>query len=194
MRYKHAWSTVVNASYSDWTPNPDQSPEFEFRACSGAHLGDNIKDQMDKLSRPKMVLLQAGGNDAIFYPMADACLFHANITKDYGTKYQDDNPESPTGECMREISLVRGRVQGNDIRKGVEDTINMWRSHPAVTGNDATLFMLGYARFFALDDACNDWDFGIALQNTTQRQNVVRGIREDFNDLVSTVVLQLPQP
>ncbi|KAI4952425.1 hypothetical protein J4E91_002895 [Alternaria rosae] len=190
MRYKYAWSTVVNDKYQDWTPNPDQGPLFEFRACSGARLGQNIHDQMDKLTRPKMTLLEAGGNNAQFYDMADFCLFHSDRNKDYGTKYEDDNAEDPTGKCRSEIKEVRNRV-GGGLKQAVLDTIETWRYHPAVGGNDATLFMLGYARFFALDDACNDWNFGVQYQNSSQTQTIKKEMRQEFNDLVDAVNLAI---
>ncbi|KAI4709928.1 hypothetical protein J4E89_005158 [Alternaria sp. Ai002NY15] len=190
MRFKYAWSTVVNDRYQDWTPTPDQDPQFEFRACSGAHLGKNIHDQMDKLTRPKMTMLEVGGNNADFYPMADSCLFHTDPRVDYGTHYEDDDAEKPTGLCRKEIKLVRGRV-GDNLKQAVIDTIDIWRAHPAVSGNDATLFMLGYARFFALDDACNDWDFGRQFQFPWNAQKLKKEMRQEFNDLVDAVNLAI---
>jgi predicted SpoU family rRNA methylase len=75
MRYKYAWSTVVNAAYSEWTPDTGKQSIF---ACSGAHLED-MMNQMDQLTRPNLVLMEAGGNNADFYAMADSCLFQSNF-------------------------------------------------------------------------------------------------------------------
>jgi hypothetical protein len=53
---------VVNANYAKWTPEASKEPEFEFKACSGAKL-QNMGEQMDKMTRPKLVLMEAGGNN-----------------------------------------------------------------------------------------------------------------------------------
>lgn len=185
MRYKYAWSTVVNASYADWMPD-GKEPQFEFKACSGSKL-ENMMDQMDQLTRPKVVLMEAGGNNADFYPMADACLFHADPNrKDYGKKYEDDDPNKPKGECRKEIQLVRGRVQGDDIKNKVVDTIHAWRGHKAVMGNDASLFLLGYPWFFAFAEECDKWHFNVWWAK--ENQNVVMDMRKEFNELVRTLL------
>ncbi|KAF1934566.1 SGNH hydrolase [Clathrospora elynae] len=190
MRYKYAWSTVVNDAYAQWTPNTSLEPGFEFKACSGSHLGDDMMNQMDQLTRPKLVIMEAGGNDANFYPMADACLFQKDHNKAYGTSYEDDSAENPTGECRKEINLVRGRLQeknaegNNNMQNTVEQTIHRWRDHKAVVGNEASLFLLGYARFFGpdFDEACDKWNFNVFWGSGTQ--HVVSAMRKEFNELV----------
>lgn len=184
MRYKYAWSTVANAMYAQWTPESGKESQFEFKACSGAHL-ENMKDQMDQLTRPKLVLMEAGGNNADFYHMADACLFQADPSKTYGPRYEDDtDPEHREGECRKEIDLVRSRLQGDNMKNSVINTIHTWRGHRSVVGNDASLFLLGYSRFFGpdLDDACDKWNFAVPWQ--TQPQNVIKEMRGEFNELV----------
>jgi hypothetical protein len=190
MRYKFAWSTIVNASYAQWAPDPNKESGFEFQACAGAHLGD-MKNQMDELTRPKVVLMEAGGNDADFYPMADACLFHRKWPHKYGKRYEEDSAKDPQGECRKEIQRVRGTLTEQKDGKGViqgwvEDTINTWRSHPSVYGNDASLFLLGYARFFGpdLDTACENWSFCVAWE-VTNKQYLNKEMRKEFNELVS---------
>ncbi|CBY00480.1 hypothetical protein LEMA_P016100.1 [Plenodomus lingam JN3] len=189
MRYKYAWSTVVNNSYDRWTPKTDQTSQFEFQACSGARLED-MPRQMDKMTRPKLVLMEAGGNNADFYPMAEACLFRNNRDKDYGKFYEDDDPEKPEGQCRREIGLVRGRLTNpasdpneRSVKDKVIDTIKAWRYHPSVGGNEASLFVLGYPWFFGLDSACNDWTFSVVYAK--EKQKVVSAMRQEFNDLIN---------
>jgi hypothetical protein len=116
MRYKYAWSTVINENYATWAPDAGAESQFEFTACSGAHL-ENIKDQMDKLTRPKLVLMEAGGNNADFYPLADSCLFHQDLNKNYGPSYENetDTTQEPKGECRREIGKVRDRLTGGNM-------------------------------------------------------------------------------
>ncbi|OCK74994.1 SGNH hydrolase [Lepidopterella palustris CBS 459.81] len=183
MRYKFAWSTVVNASYADWLPDGEE-PQFEFEACSGARL-DGMMGQMDQLTRPKVVLMEAGGNNADFYPMADSCLFHGDPGKKYGKNYEDDDPNDPKGECRVEIRNVRGRVEGDDLKNKVIDTIHAWRGHKAVMGNEASLFLLGYPWFFAYGEKCNDWTFSVFYSG--QKQMVVMDMRKEFNELVDHV-------
>lgn len=189
MRYKYAWSTVVNGSYADWLPEGTKA-NFSFKACSGAWLED-MMNQMDQLeTQQKVVLMEAGGNNAIFYPMADACLFHSENNpfnrRVYGTVYEDDDPKNPTGSCRKEIGWVRSRVEGDGIKDNVTDKIHKWRGHKAVVGNDASLFLLGYARLFAEGPECNEYDFEVfyALRNETQK--VVLEMRKEFNELVRT--------
>jgi hypothetical protein len=181
-RYKHAWSTVVNALSADWIPD-GREPQFEFKACSGSRLGDDIMRQMDQLTRPKVVLLEAGGNDADFYPMADSCLFRSDYWTDYGDPYDKDDPKDPKGRCRIEIGLVRERVQGNTIKDKMVDTINRWRAHKAVTGNDASLFVLGYPHMFGEAEFCNTVSFSVQYR-FFGRTNVVLEMRREFNDLV----------
>jgi hypothetical protein len=184
MRYKLARSTVVNATYSEWAPDNSIPPEFEFKACSGAHL-ENMEGHRDQLTRPKLVLMEAGGNNADFYPMADACLFQASNTKDYGSRYEDDtDPQNRKGECRKEIDKVRASLQGNSMQELVTKTIHMWRGHKSVMNNGASLLVLGYARFFGtdLDDACDKWNFAVPWR--FQAQNVVKDMRAEFNELL----------
>jgi hypothetical protein len=145
-----------------------------------------MKDQMDKMSRPKLVMMEAGGNDADFYPLADACLFHAE-GKDYGKKYEDD--KGPVGKreglCKYEIDQVRDRLTGDRMAKfqaAIRQTIHDWRGHKSVKGNDATLMTVGYARFFAEGKECDDMKFTIP---GASEQKVVLDMRKDINELVS---------
>ncbi|KAH8726885.1 SGNH hydrolase-type esterase domain-containing protein [Phaeosphaeriaceae sp. PMI808] len=181
MRYKYAWSTMVNAGYAQWTPDTSKEPEFEFRACSGVRL-ENMEAQMDQFSRLKLVLMEAGGNNADFYPMAISCLFQPDPGHDYGKNYEDD-----TDPNNRE-----GNVEGdgfNDKVKRVTATIHTWRGHRSVMNSDATLFVLGYARFFApdLDDACDDWNFVSQWRVFSKPQKLMKGMRQDFNDLLDSM-------
>jgi len=54
----------VNDQFNDWVPGGKEAhdPNFEFRACSGAKLED-LEGQMDKMTRPKLVMMEAGGNN-----------------------------------------------------------------------------------------------------------------------------------
>lgn len=185
-RYKYAWSTVVESHGSDWLPD-DRKAKLEFVACSGSRT-DNVMDQMDKTTRPKVTLMEIGGNNADFYPMADSCLFHSDWNKDYGTFFEDDNPDNPTGECWREIKLVRGRLDSNDIKNNIVNVIHKWRGHPANMGNDASLFLFGYPWFFGDNKECDNWTFNVFYANGDKRQNVVQGMRTQFNQLVRTLL------
>ncbi|ORY01740.1 SGNH hydrolase-type esterase domain-containing protein [Clohesyomyces aquaticus] len=182
LRYKYAWSTVVEGKGSDWLPNGKKA-KLEFVACSGSRA-ENVMQQMDKTTRPKVTLMEIGGNNADFYPMADSCLFHSDKDKDYGTHFEDDNPDNPTGECRREINLVKGRVKSNDIKNKIVDVINGWRAHPANAGNDASLYLHGYPWFFADNKECDDWTFSVFYVNDTQKSKVVQGMRTEFNSLI----------
>ncbi|KAF2853278.1 SGNH hydrolase [Plenodomus tracheiphilus IPT5] len=189
MRYKYAWSTVVNAAYDQWTPDTNKEAQFEFAACSGA-VFSNLPDQMNnKMTRPKLVIMEAGGNNADFYPMASACLFHDEYNKDYGTLYEDDDPANPQGLCRKEIGLVRGRLTDppddpneKSMKQKVIDAIDTWRDHPAVKDNDATLFVLGYPQFFEFNPECDNWTFSVVYAK--EYQKVVTAMRQDFNDLI----------
>jgi hypothetical protein len=117
--------------------------------------------------------------------MADACLFHSSPGKDYGKRYEDNNPEKPDGECRREINLVRSRIPG--LEQQAVDVINTWRYHQSVRGNEATLMYFGYPWFFGMNPECNAWSF--TAQWTSQEQFLVEEMRIDFNDIVSVRLL-----
>jgi hypothetical protein len=147
-----------------------------------------MKNQMDKLSKPKLVLMEVGGNNADFYPLADSCLFHATYGKKYRPNWEEeiDSKAPAQGECGREIGKVRDRLTGENMDKFQEDirqTIHTWRGHRSAMGNDATLLVLGCAKFSTLDEVCDGWTFNIYWTNKTQ--NVVSGMRKEINSLTS---------
>jgi len=116
--------------------------------------------------------------------MADACLFHAttNFTYSYGPSYENDTAKDHNGDCRYEINLVRDRVNDN-MQRYVHDKIDLWRAHKAVAGNEATLIVLGYGRFFSLDEACDKWYFNVFWNR--EYQYLVKEMRKEFNDIVS---------
>jgi hypothetical protein len=156
-----------------------------------------MKNQMDKLSKPKLVLMEVGGNNADFYPLADSCLFHATYGKKYGPNWEEeiDSKAPPQGECGREIGKVRDRLTGENMDKFQEDirqTIHTWRGHRSAMGNDATLLVLGCAKFSTLDEVCDGWTFNIYWTNKTQ--NVVSGMRKEINSLTSILTSETKPP
>lgn len=182
MRYKYAWSTVVRDHGFEWLPDGSHA-KLEFVACSGAHI-ENMMDQMDKTTRPKITIMEVGGNNADFYPMADACIFHAQA-KSYGPHFEEDNPLNPKGECWREINLVGKRVRSDDIKNKIIDNIHRWRGHLRNMGNSASLYLHGYPWFFAFGEECEDWTFGIPLRKDNTK--LVLGMCKAFNELVSII-------
>lgn len=111
-----------------------QPAQLEFQACSGATL-DQMNAQMDQIdpgTKVKAVVMEAGGNNANFYPLADACLFHYKLDgysrHDYGPDYEEDNAEDRKGECRHEFDWVRSRVdQTSGLKEEVRKTIHLWR-------------------------------------------------------------------
>ncbi|CAI6336866.1 unnamed protein product [Periconia digitata] len=182
-RYSYAWSTVVANHGSDWLPDGKKA-KLEFVACSGAKT-ENVMEQMDKTTRPKITLMEIGGNDADFYPLADSCLFHSHRDKNYGKRYEEDDAEHPGGECRREIKEVRGRVETDGIKKSIKGVINQWRYHPANAGNEASLYLHGYPWFFGDSEECNDWDFTVFYNSDpAKNQKLVHDLRTDFNKMI----------
>ncbi|OAL45455.1 SGNH hydrolase [Pyrenochaeta sp. DS3sAY3a] len=186
-RLIHAWSTVVDARYSEWAPDKNKKPQFEFKACAGARM-ENMMEQMDQLTRPKIVFMEVSGNDADFYPMADACLFHQYPLTTYGPRFEDDDRNEPKGLCMKEVKLVRDRIENAEFQKKYHTLIDNWRAHKAVVGNDATLFVHGYPWFFgpAMDDYCEKSTFQIAI-NPFPAQYLVKSLRLEFNTLIDII-------
>ncbi|KAF2190071.1 hypothetical protein K469DRAFT_747330 [Zopfia rhizophila CBS 207.26] len=160
-----------------------QKAKLEFKACSGSRT-DNVMEQMVKTTRPKVTLMEISGNNADFYPMTDSCIFHSDRDKDYGTFFEDDDPDNPTGECWREIKLVRGRLESNDIKNKIVNVIHAWRGHPANMGNDASLFLFGYPWFFGDTKDCDNWSFSVFYEPEDKRQKLVQGLRTEFNKLI----------
>ncbi|ORY09828.1 SGNH hydrolase-type esterase domain-containing protein [Clohesyomyces aquaticus] len=194
-RYKYAWGPMISSHYSDWSKGRGDQ-EFMFGACSGHRLG-MMWNELDHLPRrPELVIMEAGGNDAEFYPMADACLFNSewdNIPenwndlklpkpKDYGPEYPD-----PSGECQKGLKQVQDTIGqgGSNIKAKVIDTINMWRGHSKTQNMDATLIVIGYARFWAENTECDNWTF--ALPWAANKPKLHLQMRKDMNNLIDQV-------
>lgn len=188
-RLKNAWATVIEGHGEEWGPE-GHKPKLCFEACSGRHMSQ-MGEELDKCVqyRPKVTVMQVAGNDADFYPMADACLFLSDPRADYGPAYEDDDPENPKGKCRQEINRVRGNILGTNGNKAIKDqyidTINMWKNHRGSQGNDASLYTVGYPHFFGLSDVCEKWTFQVWTWPITIRQAVKVEMQRDFNDLVS---------
>lgn len=164
-------------------------PKFEFVACSGRHI-DQVLEEMDHTTRPKVVLMEIGGNNAEFYPMASACLFHDDKEKDYKPHYEDDDRENPKGLCRKEINLVRDRLTGQgatDMGNAIKDMINNWKGNSHVWNGGASLFLLGYAKMFNDQTkgkgTCDEWTYSIV--GAPSQSKVVSAMRTDFNDMGS---------
>lgn len=160
----------------------EKKAKLEFKACSGAQT-DGMMDQMDQTTRPKVTLMEVGGNNANFYPMADACLFHSERGTDYGPHFDDDNPNDPKGKCWKEIHEVQTRIGNNKIREKIVGVINGWRGHRANMGNDASLYAHGYPWFFGDNKECDEYTFTVPYAND-KTQMVTQGLREKMNSLV----------
>lgn len=156
--------------------------KLEFKACSGSTT-DDMMDQMDQTTRPKVTLMEVGGNNANFYPMVDACLFHSDRGTDYGPHFDDDDPNDPKGKCWKEINLVQGRIESNEIREAYVGVIDDWRAHPHNAGNAASLYAHGYPWFFGDNKECDEYTFASIWAND-KTQMVTQGLRAKMNSLV----------
>jgi hypothetical protein len=167
----------------EWVPG-NQEVELQFKACSGSRLANMCEEpyrqgiQMDLLDRPKVVLMEAGGNNADFYPIANDCIYHQDGPK---TPLYEDDPEGQ-GPCKSSLRNTRQRVGNGQLKDLYVHTIHRWRGHPAVVGNDASLYVLGYGRFFSDAEACNEWSF--SWYAGAPYQNLTMELRKDINDLV----------
>jgi hypothetical protein len=95
--FEDAWATVIKDHGKEWGPS-DHVPELCFEACSGNRMSD-MWLALDKCAqyKPKITFMEVSGNDAHFYDMADACMFHKYVWKDCGKHYEDDDPDNPEG-------------------------------------------------------------------------------------------------
>lgn len=184
---------MISSHYSDWSKGRGDQ-EFMFGACSGHRL-EMMWNELDHLPRrPELVIMEAGGNNAEFYPMADACIFNREFVnvpeswtdikiperKDYGPEYPD-----PNGECAKGLKQVQDTIgqDGSKIRDKVIETINMWRGHAKTQHMDATLVVIGYGRFWAESTDCDEWTF--AMPWSLNKPKLHLQMRKDMNNLVS---------
>ena len=152
---------------------------------------EHMSEELDKCvnRRPEITIMEVSGNNADFYPMADNCLFH-QWGYGYGTLYEDDDPNNPTGSCRKSIAQVRENIK--KIEEEYKNTINMWKGHRASQGNDASLITVGYGRFFGMNDECDNWNFQVPIKWWTSpilwpaTQTVKKAMRQEFNDMVRT--------
>lgn len=139
--------------------------------------------QMERVGNPRLITMQAGGNNAGFYNVASSCLFH-DRDMDYGPDYPDQ------GECLKAITDARNYINGGQLQEDIRITIQDIIDHPAVSGNpDFQLFVVGYGHFFAVDDDttwCNDHSFVLPWR-LQQRQKLLLDLRKDINALVEGV-------
>lgn len=130
MRLSHAYSTQVRDMAKDWVPE-GKEVDLQFKAYSGSRL-ENMCEmdyrqgiQMDLLDRPKVVLMQAGGNNADFYPIANDCIYHSDGAK---LPLYEDDPEGK-GPCRTSLRRTKEKIENSNFKDLVIRTIHEWRGH-----------------------------------------------------------------
>jgi hypothetical protein len=158
--------------------------------------GNRPIEMLDVGEHPRVVTMQAGGNDAGFYNVASNCIFH-DVQKDYGGLYPDD------GSCKDAINdahdYLTNDARVNNLKFDVDATIReIFDKDPAKSTPDFKLYLIGYAHFFDIREeatACNDWSFNLPWLNIgkdKQKLNLdvrsaINGLVEDLNNGLRTV-------
>lgn len=169
--------------------------DFHFAACSGARL-DNMGNepyrgyvQMQAVGvSPSFVTMQAGGNNAGFAAIADACMFRYEWGLDYGADYPGD------GECARRIQAAHDYIEnpwwrspfGGSLERDLQISLGQILGHPPVKPSNSFkhLYLIGYAHFFNTDDDntwCDSASFGLGING---RPPLTLELRRALNDLV----------
>lgn len=160
----------------DWL-SEGKKVDLQFKACSGSRLANMCNEpyrqgiQMDITTRPKVVLMEAGGNNADFYPISRVCIFQQDGAK---LQFYEDDTDG-RGPCKSSLSNTQAKNGGSGLKDQFINTINAWRGHPQVFGNEASLYLLGYGTFSADGNDRNDstffWNHPQQMLTKQQRQD-----------------------
>lgn len=157
---------------------------FDFAACSASKLGDMAHEGGQIIhtgSAPDLVIMTAGGNNAGFFGVADACVLHSTKGQNYGPNYADDT--SRTGACAKAIDASTKYIKdqlGKDLKATMDD---IFVADNVKANQDFLLYVTGYAAFFNLgDDWCNTHSFGVRSWPPLSH-----AVRNDMNELATKV-------
>ena len=160
-------------------------------ACSGSNLGSLAvpagQYQMGKVGQPNIVVMTSGGNNCGFGSIADACIYHADPTHDYGPAYGDDKDRE--GDCAKRMDDVTGYIEDNmpnDFELTLED---IFKDPNVKKGGDFLLYVTGYAQFFGTDydPWCNKEDWRLIQPSKKKVPLMSKEIRQDINKLIVKV-------
>lgn len=168
-RWKYAWPIMLPQD-SSWTVDPI---DFKSNACSGAHLSaltdnhdgspGNPNPQMQDAGSPKLVTMQAGGNNVDFGKIVADCIFVGDVGL-HPKEYPD--PDAP---CTKVINQQRDYLKSNSDKDGESFYIDHHReltkvaSHDSIKDKDVYLYVVGYGRYFNTlegSEWCNSESFG----------------------------------
>ncbi|MCJ1254120.1 hypothetical protein MMC24_001934 [Lignoscripta atroalba] len=169
-------------------------PDFKFISCSGARILNMLgqAEQMD--NAPAFATLTVGGNDAGFYDVAVACIYHSEPRQNYGPEYPDES-----GECWKAIDWAHNRINGGKQRDDIKKALGaIYDTDQAKVDPAFHIYLTGYARFFNQDDPyCNDQSFGVFPWSKPKLSGGEKGVRpainkltDDLNTLYKDVVKQ----
>jgi hypothetical protein len=164
-------------------------------ACSGRSFGNIVKGehQMGQVGSPHLVVMTAGGKQAGFGHIVEACIYHPDPQHNYGKAYKDDQDRK--GDCavaldgaLQYINKPADKPQGleYDLRKTLDDLFK----DPAVSSSLTSLvYVTGYAQFWGTDydDWCNTQYWNVPSAVMTPAPYLSKELRKTFNDHVAKV-------
>ena len=176
-----------NAPVSSWTKG--KVPFLWFVGCSGAGIG-SIPGQITDLDNqikawnspaypdvvPKFATLTIGGNNAGFFDVVTKCVYHPDLTHNYGPDYPDKD-----GDCAKAIDASYAILKDTSkFAKPVAEALKQILTYDRVVGDkDFKVFLTNYAAFFNQDDLACD-----RIQFFSNGPLLFRDLRKAINDLV----------
>jgi hypothetical protein len=162
---------------------------FEFKGCSGGRLEDMYdgQQQIKQTDQPRVVVLTVGGNNALFAPIVDSCVYLSNPLFDYGKRFDLDT--ASTGECKRNLNSAQNYIT-SDTEFGMAaqlrttlDKLFGWAANEKKLPY-FYLYVTGYAHFWNdLNDECNNWSFSLWARPDDRMPYLTRAFRQRFNDV-----------
>ncbi|KAF2225242.1 SGNH hydrolase-type esterase domain-containing protein [Elsinoe ampelina] len=158
---------------------------LRFAACSGARLGDMAREggqfQVRKTGDPRILIMTAGGNDALFADVAVDCIYRPDPREDYGEPFPGE------GRCKASLERSSAFMDNNlglELEKVYDEIFRNYQDQ----ASDLTVYHTSYVHFFNVNDNwCNDYNFGVVPDvpfRPPRNQKLNVELRTSMNDLV----------
>lgn len=142
-QYSHGYPNQLNTALSVLT-NP--SLKLQFLGCSGALITDVLQIQVPLLSRPQLVTLSAGGNDADLSTILNYCI------------YQWAAYDSWT--CERVLAESRNKTESAEFSQNLDDLLTGIKKE--LRDDESRIYYTAYSKFWDVSDtACDNVTWSI---------------------------------
>ncbi|KAH0565465.1 hypothetical protein GP486_001146 [Trichoglossum hirsutum] len=146
--------------------NPDR--RFQYLGCSGALVGDILKNQVPKMQTSRAILISAGGNDAHLSTILNYCVYQWFTLWPW--------------TCDGEIASAKAEIQSQQYSDNLKALLNGVKDK--LEDSFSRIYWPGYVKFFDVrTNECDEvtWSF---TRNFGYREYLTQARRSAMNELV----------